>query len=304
MSAWSKLSLGWINDSQVVTFTAPPFRRIVTLSPIELARADTFALSIDLGQSEDRYLIEVRQPVGYDRDNLQVYGVVVLYVPSGNSSIQFRIVLEPDNVGKGAFLDPGEDLSIVVLNQTQGSFRVLVGDVQDGRDAQRALYAISRASCAIQKAELENRTEGLDLAQRLVDNAHSLFTFGRFREAEALAVSAETTANSTTVPSDFHQSVQLITRAEDLNNQTRNLVSSQGLALFVLGKIQLEAAKRAFVGKNFTLSKQSAQAAIELFNRAKQIDLTERIVAWLGTIALVIPVAILGYALRYQLKSD
>ncbi len=303
MSAWSKISLGWINDTQVLTVTTPPIRRIVILNPIEIAQADTFALRIHLGGGGDEYFIEVRQPVGYDRNNLQDYGVVVLYVPPGNSSIEFRTVLEPDDVGKAIFLDVSADLSVVVLNQTQTGFRLLVGNVRDGRDAQRALYSVSQAVDSIRLAETQNRFDGLDLAQRLAENAHALFTLGRFREAEALALSAETTANSASIPSDYNITVQLINRAEALRNETESLISSQSLALVQLANAQLEAAKQAFVAKNFTLAKQNAQAAIDLFSRAQQINFTERIVGWLSNIALAIPVVILVYAIRYQLKS-
>ena len=134
MSAWTKLDLGWINSSQLITLRVLPVRQIVTMSPIETGQAETFAVRIDLGQSEGSYFIETRQPNGYDRNTLQEYGVVVLYVPPGNASIQFRTTLQPDNVGRAVFLDLSTDLSIAVLNQTQTGFRVLVGGVGDGRD--------------------------------------------------------------------------------------------------------------------------------------------------------------------------
>jgi hypothetical protein len=304
MSAWSKLNLGWLNNSQLITLRVSPVRRIFTVSPIEIDKAETFAVRIDLGQSEASYFIEVRQPIGYDRNVLQEYGVVVLYVPPSNSSIQFRTILQPDIVGRAIFLDLSSDLSVVVLNQTQTGFRVLVGSVQDGRDAQRSLYAISQATDAIRMAESQNRIEGLDLAERLYGNAHMLFALGRFGEAEALAVSSQTTANGAIVPSDYGVAVQLIATAEDVKTSVQALSTQQSQALVVLGNSRLEAAKQAFVAKNFTIAKQDAQAAIDLFNRAKQLDFTDRVIAWLSNLALIIPVAVLVYAIRYQLKSD
>ena len=127
---------------------------------------------------------------------------------------------------------------------------------------------------------------------------------GQFVEAEALALSAETTANGANVPSDYSQSVQLIAQADELKNQAQSLSSTQGLALATLGNAQLESAKQAFVAKNFTFAKQDAQTAIDLFNRAKQLDFTDRVVGILSNLALIIPVAVLVYAIRYQLKSD
>ena len=170
--------------------------------------------------------------------------------------------------------------------------------------AQRTLYAISRASDAIKLAQSQNRIDGLDLAERLNTNAHMLFTLGRFSEAEALAVSSETTANSAMVPSDYGVAVQLIATADDVKNGVQSLSTPESHSLVVLGNAQLETAKQAFVAKNFTIAKENAQSAIDMFNRAKQIDFTDRILGWLSDLALIIPVVVLVYAIRYQLKSD
>ncbi len=303
LSAWSKINLGWINDSQIEAFGSPPIGRVVSLDSLEIPGARTYVLQMGLLQAEGFYLVEARQSTGYDRDSLPEYGLVVLYVPPDNSSVQIRAVLEPNNVGKAIFLDPASDLSIIALNQTQTGFTLLVGSVQDGRDAQRALYAISSADDAIQTAHVENRIDGLDLAQRLLTNAHALFLSGRFRDAEPLALSAVTTAESAVVPADYSSSVQLITQAENLKSQSQSLLFSQSIALVVQGNVQLDAAKQAFVGRNFALAKQHAQTAVDLYNRAEQIEATEKILGWLGDLALVIPIAVLAYALRYQLKS-
>src|SRR5208337_4578812 len=103
-----------------------------------------------LGEAQGTYWVEVRQPFGYDRDNLQEYGVVITYLPSSNASVEFRKTLQPDIISKATFLDPTADLSIIVLNATQATFSLLLGDSQDGRDAQTALFALTRAQGAIQ----------------------------------------------------------------------------------------------------------------------------------------------------------
>jgi hypothetical protein len=303
MSSLSKISLGWINDTQITTMAAP-IRRILFINPIETTEATNLAVRVVLPQPSDQYLIEARQPLGYDSDALQEYGVVILSVPSSqNVSVQIRGVLRPGDVGTAIFRDLTEDLSIIALNQTQAGFWILIGRLQDWRDAQRALYALSRASDAINAAESQNKIDGLDLARRLVANANTQLSSGSFREAEALALSAETTAAGANIPPDYYQSVQLITQAEDLKTEAQALLSSQSVELAARGSIELENAKQAFIAKNFTNAKQSAQAAIDLFNKAKQVDLTERIMDILGDIALMIPIAVLAYALRYQLKS-
>jgi len=303
MSAWTKLALGWLNDTKVATVSVFPTRRIVSLTPIEEVQASNFAVRLSVGGGGGEYFIEARQPMGYDETSLQEYGVLVLFVPSGNSSISFRATLQPNNVGRSVYLDTAADLSVIVLNQTKSEFYLLVGSLDDGRDAQRTLYAMSRASDAVLDAISANRIEGLDLAQKLLDGSHVLFSEGRFREAEALALSAETTANSASIPQAYQDSVTLIKTAEDLKSQVQHLVSSQAVSLTQQGGDELEAAKQAFVAKNFTAARDYAQSAINLFNRARQIDLTERVLGLLGNLALVIPVAIMVYALRYQLKN-
>lgn len=180
---------------------------------------------------------------------------------------------------------------------------MLVGAVRDGREAQRALYAIANGKDAIQRAEVDNRIEGLDLARRLLVTARALLTIGRFSDAEPLAISAATTANSAAVPPDYSTSLSLINEAERLKGQSPDLVSGQGRRLVALANDRLDAAKQAFVDRNFTLAKQFAQNAIDLFNNAKQVDLTERILGWLRDLALLISIAVFAYALRYQLKS-
>jgi hypothetical protein len=211
--------------------------------------------------------------------------------------------MQADIISKATFIDPTADLSVVVLNGTQTRFRLLIGDGQDGRDAQIALFAISRAQDAIQTAESENRSETLNLAETLLANAHTLFTMGMFTQSDALAVSSETTANTATVPKDYARAAQLIAQAEALRNQTANLSTHQSTVL-AQANTQLQISITAFEGKNFTYAIESAQAAVDLFNMAKQIDFTQTILIWLSNLALVVPVVILAYALVYQLKRD
>jgi hypothetical protein len=304
MSAFSKLALGWINSSQVRTVNFPPIHDIVTLDPIEAATVNPLALNIDLGPGAGQYWVEIREPIGYDGNNLQEYGAVVSFLRSSNATVEFVKVLQPDLVGKAVFIDPTEEVSIVVLNSTQGRYRLLAGDAQDGRDALVALYAISRADAAIQTAESENRFQNLDLAQKLLLNAHSLFAAAEFAQADALAISAETTADTATVPSDYSQAIQLVTTAEGLKNDTINLTYSQSISIAAKANAQLSLAQEALQTRNFTLAINAAQQSISLFNQAKQIDFNVKITTWASGVALIIPIIILAYALRYQLKSD
>lgn len=303
MSVWSKLAMGWVNDSQVVNVDAPVASRILILDPVEDPGSDALALRISLGSNVGAYWVEVRQSLGYDRNNLQDYGAIVTYVPSSDASIQLKKVLQPDIISKAIFIDSDSDLSIIVLNVTQGRYRLLLGDAETGRNAQTTVYAITRAQEAIQSAAAGNRFGDLDMAQELLANAHKLFELGKFTDASAMAVSAETTANTATVPPDYPQAAQLLEAADALKNSTSTDSSSQSALLIQQAETQLEIARHAFETRDFATAKQAAQSAIDLFNKAKQMELFDSILSWLSSLALIIPIIILALALRYQLKS-
>jgi hypothetical protein len=303
MSVWSKVRLGWINDSQIPVEDAPGSRVIVTLDPIEAPGPDPLAIRIRLGVIPGEYWVEVRQSLGYDRNNLQNYGAVISYVQSNNTPIQIRKTLQPDVLSNAVFTDPDVDLSIIVLKSTLGKFTLLIGDEQDGRDAQIGLYAMSRAQEAIRTAETEKRFDTLNLAQQLLANSHMLFSEGKFRDSSALAVSAETTADSSNVPHDYTEAAQLITDAQALKNETLS-AGTQTSPLVQQANSQLDIATHAFEAKNFTLSKQAAQSAINLYDRAKQMQLYESLLSLIGNLVLILPVIILAFALRYQLKRS
>lgn len=303
MSAWSKAALGWINDSQVTSVDASGAGATATIDPVEDPGSDALALQVSVVGSAGEYWVEVRQPIGYDRNNLQEYGAIVSYIASSNTSMQFRKVLQPDIISKAVFLDPTSDISIVVLNVTQGRFHLLVGDAQVGRDAQTAIYALSRAQDTIQAAGTANRYQNLDLAQKLLVNARQLFSVGRFGDASALAVSAETTASAATVPPDYPQVVLLLGTAEALKNDTSSYGSYPSFSLVQQANAQLDVAKQAFELRDFSTAKQAAQSAIDLYNRAKQMELYKTIISWLSNLVLIVPVIILAFALRYQLKG-
>lgn len=303
MSAWSKVALGWVNDSQLLTLDTPVVNRILTLDPVEDPSEDGLALRIRLGANLGEYWVEVRQPLGYDRNLLPGYGAVVSFVPPSNGSIQLKKILQPEIVSGAVFLDPDADLSIIALNVTQGRYRLLVGDAQVGRDAQVAVYSLSRAQDAINAAEMDNRFENLSIAQDLFDKANALFNLGRFQDAGALAISAETMAATATVPPDYAQAAQLLAAGQVLRNQTASTRLNDS-PLVQEANVQLDIATRAFEARDFALTKQAAQSAIDLFNKARQSELINTILDWLSNLALIAPIIILAFALRHQLKGE
>ncbi len=300
MSAWSKLYLGWINDSQVLSYKIPPTRIITSIESIEQRSAGYYAIRIETGAGQ--YFLEGRKPVGYDQLNAAETGIAVLSIPDGNASISLRALLVPYSVSKSVFLDLASDMSFIAINETGSGFLVLIGSVQDGRDAQRTLYLLSQAHSSIQAAGEENRVAGLDLAEQLFNDAQGLFTEGRFQEAAALAVSAQTTAQGAVVPPDYGQSVALIAQAESLGSEVQGL-SSKGIDTVIYGNSQLQLAKQSFIAKNFTIARQQAQAAIDAYNRAKQISFSDSILEWVSNLSLVVPVILLVIVLRHQLRS-
>jgi len=300
MSAWSKLYLGWINESQVQSYRIPPTRVISRIDAIEQRSVGYYAISINTGIGQ--YFLEARNPIGYDQLNAAEAGIAVLFVPESNASISVGAVLVPYSVSKSVFLDLASDLSFIALNETKSGFTVLIGSVQDGRDAQRTLYLLSQAESSIQSAEDENRVAGLDLAEQLVNSSQSLFTEGRFQEAAALAASAQTTAQGAVVPPDYQQSLALIAQAENLGSETQG-TSLGGQEAIAYGNSELQLAKQSFIAKNFTIARQQAQAAIDAYNRAKQISFSDSILEWVSNLSLVVPVVILVIVLRHQLRS-
>jgi immune inhibitor A len=75
LCSWTKRRLGWINPSQ--TRVVPPGQSAeVLLGPLEIGASETLVIQIPLSPTS-YYLIENRQPIGFDR-NLPGSGVLIL----------------------------------------------------------------------------------------------------------------------------------------------------------------------------------------------------------------------------------
>ena len=75
LSSWTKLRLGWLPEDKVA-LVRPGETREIVLGPLEDGRSETLAIRIPLS-STTYYLIENRQPVGFDR-YLPGSGVLVM----------------------------------------------------------------------------------------------------------------------------------------------------------------------------------------------------------------------------------
>jgi hypothetical protein len=76
VSSWTKLRLGWLDEKKVRTVDAGQSAEI-TLGPLSDPASPTLAVRVPV-TSSTYYLVENRQPVGYDK-NLPGSGVLIMY---------------------------------------------------------------------------------------------------------------------------------------------------------------------------------------------------------------------------------
>ncbi len=76
VSSWTKLRLGWIEPSKIKV-VKPGEREQITLGPLEKGDSATLVIKIPLTDTT-YYLIENRQPLGFDR-NLPASGILIMY---------------------------------------------------------------------------------------------------------------------------------------------------------------------------------------------------------------------------------
>lgn len=139
ISAWTKLRLGWLEPSKV-RVVRPGEDVQVLLGPLEDAASSVMAIKIPLTPTT-YYLVENRQPIGYDK-NLAATGVLIMYADDriGESRHGFgpvRLVnADPTvphlegaafDVDKNAsFADEGHGVRIRLLRKSGKSYEVLV----------------------------------------------------------------------------------------------------------------------------------------------------------------------------------
>ncbi|MDR3640063.1 MAG: hypothetical protein P4L39_01925 [Humidesulfovibrio sp.] len=140
ISSWTKLRLNWLDTARVVVIQ-PGQRAEVLLGPLEDASAQTVAIKIPISEST-YYLIENRQPIGFDK-NLPGSGVLIMYADDrvaecrhGRAPVKLMNAdpsaahLEGAAYDAGShnvFQDTKNNVQIRILEQVDGSFRVLFG---------------------------------------------------------------------------------------------------------------------------------------------------------------------------------
>jgi hypothetical protein len=167
LSSFTKIRLGWVAADRV-TFVEPGDSAIAFLSPLS-KQGKTLAVKIPLSWG-NYYLIENRQPVGFDRA-LPDAGLLVLKVnphadegsgtvkimDASPSTPQFaKATWRMDAPGRDAYVDESNGLAVIPLWQEEGNLGVLIttpGKKQDALEAARAIEKLQQKGAAARLLE-------------------------------------------------------------------------------------------------------------------------------------------------------
>ena len=322
--AWCKIKLGWIRESQV--YQASPERRdIIVVDPIERWSNGTLVVKIPLATNES-YLIEVRQPIGYDglydpsfiglpnpshlalpkgvlishvNETLQDFGDYLVGYPPVYAhqevfievQMAHSMKLATFNMERRVFIDQTHDVSVIVLEELNLSYRILVTDAESGEFAQNITSLLSKASMNITQINtLENNVSQslLEQAEKEYDLAVQAFGSGNFQSAyeyvkEALSLiedvysaeSASSTINeakSIIEEARGEERIEGLSEAETLIQQAENAYE-QGYYLEAkeLAEQAKSKAHEAII-ESATSAMNEAQSAIEKARGEERIE--------------------------------
>jgi len=133
-----------------------------------------------------------------------------------------------------------------------------------------ATLAIDEAKTAIERAANEGRTEGLDKARLLLDDASAAFKRGEHDLARRLAEQARDSARRAVFPKIYHEANELLAKARQLKSTAAASTYSSPEAQSLLRQALLayDAAELSFLRKEFNVAADSARSAIALFEKA------------------------------------
>ena len=159
ISSFTKIRLGWISPDQVIRVN-PGSTQCAFLSPLSKI-AETLAVKIPLrrrwsGGWSHYYLVENRQPIGYDR-LLPTSGILVLKVNEdaieGSGTVKVMDA-DPDSAyfshatfklgenNRNAFIDKKNNVAIIPLWPDKGTQGVLITTPEKSSDALKAALMI------------------------------------------------------------------------------------------------------------------------------------------------------------------
>ena len=153
ISSFTKIRLGWITTEQV-ELIRPGESRFVTLSPLEM-KGKTLSVKIPL-EGGLYYLLENRQPAGYDKV-LPDSGILVVRINpaavegTGTATIMdaspgtpnlSEATFKQDHAGRDMFTDPRNNIVVIPLWPEKENLEVLVTSSDKGEIALRAAQGI------------------------------------------------------------------------------------------------------------------------------------------------------------------
>ena len=212
-SAFTKLRLGWIADSQVAT-AKPGEASTLGLDPLELPTSGSLALKIPLSPFR-YYLIENRQQVGFDSvlpssgvlvytvdDNVRELTTGIIKLVDANPSVpRFGDAAFDTRRGKNStFIDSRNNLAIILLAKTDLSYNIHVTTAKESGRALTVRDSLSTAENAILQAEHDGRTVGIDEAKLALQQAAKAFSDGDYDKAENMSRTAKSAAEKATKP--------------------------------------------------------------------------------------------------------
>jgi hypothetical protein len=161
ISSFTKIRLGWISPDQVL-LVKPGSTQWTFLSPLS-KKGETLAVKIPLkrrssGGRSHYYLVENRQPIGYDRllpdsgilvlkvnqDVMEGSGTVKVMDADPDSPYFSHATFRLDRNNRNAFIDKKNNVAIIPLWSDKGNQGVLITTPEKSSDALKAALMIHK----------------------------------------------------------------------------------------------------------------------------------------------------------------
>lgn len=160
ISSFTKIRLGWISQDQVLLVN-PGSTQWTFLSPLS-KKGETLAIKIPLkrrwGGGSHYYLVENRQPTGYDRllpdsgilvlkvnlDVMEGSGTVKVMDADPDSPYFSHATFRLDRNNRNAFIDKKNNVAIIPLWSDKGTQAVLITTPEKSSDALKAALMIQK----------------------------------------------------------------------------------------------------------------------------------------------------------------
>jgi len=161
ISSFTKIRLGWISPDQVLLVN-PGSTQWIFLSPLS-KKGETLAVKIPLkrrwsGGWSNYYLVENRQPTGYDRllpdsgilvlkvnpDVMEGSGTVKVMDADPDSPYFSHATFKLDRNNRNAFIDKKNNVAIIPLWSDKGTQGVLITTPEKSSDALKAALMIQK----------------------------------------------------------------------------------------------------------------------------------------------------------------